>query len=133
MGDMAMSAEPSAPSPLQVLARVNRALEDAGLSDNRAQREPLPLFTELLNDWFVCQDLNEQQMEWSIALPLLLQTMTALELSESIRSVFEETLQLCRAHGTLSVWTRRELESRFRSLQADIEKENQRLQVPAGY
>ncbi|PHS66176.1 MAG: hypothetical protein COB09_01545 [Thalassobium sp.] len=130
---MAMSAEPSAPSPLQVLARVNRALEDAGLTDNRAQREPLPLFNELLRDWFVCQDLNEQQLEWNVALPLLLQTITAMELSESVRAVFEETLQLCRAHGTLSIWTRRELESRFRSLLADIEQESQRLQVPSGY
>ncbi|UXD86594.1 hypothetical protein [Thalassolituus hydrocarboniclasticus] len=130
---MAMSAEPSAPSPLQVLARVNRALEDAGLSETRAQREPLPLFSELLNDWFVCQNLNEQQLEWSVALPLLLHTMTAVELSESIRTVFEETLQLSRAHGTLSVWTHRDLENRFRSLLNDIEQESQRLQLPSGY
>lgn len=128
-----MSAEPSAPSPLQVLARVNRALEDAGLTGDRAQREPLPLFNELLQEWFVCQNLKEQQLEWDVALPLLLQGITATELSESVRAVFEETLQLCRAHGTLNVWTRRELEGRFRSLLADIEQEHQRLQLPAGY
>lgn len=128
-----MSSEPSAPSPLQVLARVNRALEDAGLSDNAVQREPLPLFYELLNDWFVCQSLNEQQLQWNIALPLLLHRLSARELSESIRTLFEETLQLCRAHGTLNVWTRRELERCFRTLLAEIEQERLRQQIQAGY
>jgi hypothetical protein len=105
------------PTPLEVLARVDQALLDSGLSQPQVEREPIPLFETLLDEWLVCQGLEEhilQQVEWSELLPELLGRVSACEVRESLRVIHEETSQLCRAHGSLNVWKQRELDTRVR-------------------
>ena len=120
-------------SPQQMLARVNEALAEAGLNEHKAVRDPLPLFRELLLDWYACQDLQAADLSDDDAIRLLLQTMSPVELQASLRSIFEEAIQLSSAHGTLSVWTRRELDHELRRLQSLIEQQQLHRDASVGY
>lgn len=120
-------------SPQQMLARVNEALAEAGLNEHKAVRDPLPLFRELLLDWYACQDLQTADLSDDDAIRLLLQTMSPVELQASLRNIFEEAIQLSSAHGTLSVWTRRELDHELRRLQSLIEQQQLHRDASVGY
>jgi hypothetical protein len=140
-----MANQTNIPTPLEVMARIDQALADSGLSDTQVERQPLPLFYTLLQEWLVCQGvpdgLTEQQQSakpWSAErlsglIPELLRSMSACEIRESLRAIVEETRQLCRAHGSLSVWNQRELDNTLRTLMRQIdqaEEQHSRLYHP---
>lgn len=129
-----MAENPPVPTSLQMLERINAALADSGLQDPRTVRDPLPLFRELLEDWYLSQDVpqtdgdgrDEQAMVW------LLEQQTAVELQAALRDIFNEAIQLSNAHGTLSIWTRRELDQELRRLQQLVaQAQQQRVAGPA--
>ena len=128
-----MAEIPPVPTSLQMLERINAALADSGLQDARTVRDPLPLFRELLEDWYLSQDLpqtdgdgrDDQAMVW------LLERQTAVELQAALRDIFNEAIQLSNAHGTLSIWTRRELDQELRRLQQLVAQAQQRAAGPA--
>lgn len=129
-----MAEIPPVPTSLQMLERINAALADSGLQDARTVRDPLPLFRELLEDWYLSQDLPQtdgdgrdgQAMVW------LLERQTAVELQAALRDIFNEAIQLSNAHGTLSIWTRRELDQELRRLQQLVaQAQQQRAAGPA--
>lgn len=129
-----MAEIPPVPTSLQMLERINAALADSGLQDARTVRDPLPLFRELLEDWYLSQDLpqtdgdgrDDQAMVW------LLERQTAVELQAALRDIFNEAIQLSNAHGTLSIWTRRELDQELRRLQQLVaQAQQQRAAGPA--
>jgi len=131
---MVMAEIPPVPTSLQMLERINAALADSGLQDARTVRDPLPLFRELLEDWYLSQDLpqtdgdgrDDQAMVW------LLERQTAVELQAALRDIFNEAIQLSNAHGTLSIWTRRELDQELRRLQQLVaQAQQQRAAGPA--
>ncbi len=128
-----MAADSPVPTPLQMLARVNEALAESGLQEHKAAREPLPLFRELLLDWFLCQDIPEGELSDDTIIAELLQRLSAVEIQAALRGIFEEAIQLSSAHGTLSVWTRRELDQELRRLQSLIEQEQFRREASVGY
>lgn len=118
------SFSPGIPSPLEILARIDDALAQSGLADTRVEREPLPLFHSLVDEWLICQGIdadNLAEREWTDVLGDLLRSMSACEVRETLRSIQEETHQLCRAHGSLSVWNQRELDNRLRKMLRDTE------------
>lgn len=129
-----MAENPPVPTSLQMLERINAALAESGLQDARTVRDPLPLFRELLEDWYLSQDVpqtdgdgrDEQAMVW------LLEQQTAVELQAALRDIFNEAIQLSNAHGTLSIWTRRELDQELRRLQQLVaQAQQQRVAGPA--
>lgn len=129
-----MAENPPVPTSLQMLERINAALAESGLQDARTVRDPLPLFRELLEDWYLSQDVpqtdgdgrDDQAMVW------LLERQTAVELQAALRDIFNEAIQLSNAHGTLSIWTRRELDQELRRLQQLVaQAQQQRVAGPA--
>ncbi len=129
-----MAEIPPVPTSLQMLERINAALAESGLQDARTVRDPLPLFRELLEDWYLSQDVpqtdgdgrDEQAMVW------LSERQTAVELQAALRDIFNEAIQLSNAHGTLSIWTRRELDQELRRLQQLVaQAQQQRVAGPA--
>lgn len=119
-----MRNDHSVPTPLEVIARIDQALLESGLDDKQIEREPLPLFSTLLDEWLVCQGIrikSSGQSDWDDIAFDLLRTMSVREVKESLRMIWEETRQLCRAHGSLSVWNQRELDNRFRRMQQQID------------
>jgi len=123
-----MAQQITIPSPLEVTARIDHALAESGLAQPAVEREPLPLFNTLLDEWLVCQGMDEEEAhgtEWSELLPELLRTVSACEIRESLNVVAAETRQLCRAHGSLSIWNQRELDTRVRTMLAQLEQADQ--------
>lgn len=119
-----MRNDSSVPTPLEVIARIDHALAESGLSEKQIEREPLPLFHTLLKEWLACQGITsegEQDIQWPQIAPELLRMMSAREVKESLRTVWEETRQLCRAHNSLSVWNQRELDNRYRLMLQQVD------------
>lgn len=125
-------AENTPPSPLQVLARFNEALSQSGLNEHRAAREPVPLFRELLQEWYVSQDTGSADLCDDTVLPLLLARDGLVALQHSLRQVFDEAVQLSSAHGTLSIWTRRELDQSLQQLLGILEQADRQQNASAG-
>ncbi len=130
-GDMAMSDRSDIPSPLQVLAQINQALEESGLKESRTERQPLPLFRQLLLEWLVSEGLAVT----GDARPLAeLCRQDGLPYAQTVAAAEDsllETCSLCRAHGTLTEWTQKELENEYRQLLAQLQRQ-QGLQPDAG-
>ncbi len=55
-----------------------------------------------------------------------------MELQAALRGIFNEAMQLSNAHGTLSIWTRRELDQELRRLQSLVEQAQQQ-RAAGGY
>lgn len=127
-----MTDKPVVPSPLQMLARVNEALEASGLAAPDTQREPLPLFRELFLEWSVCQHPDAAELGDEVLIVRLLQDSSSVELQAVLRSIFNEAIQLSNAHGTLTIWTRRELDQELRRWQNLIEHEQLRRDTSLG-
>ncbi|WP_419812921.1 hypothetical protein [Bacterioplanoides sp.] len=124
------SFTPTIPSPLEIMARIDDALAQSGLADTQVEREPLPLFDSLVDEWLICQGMDADHLaerDWTDVLEDLLRTMSACEIRETLRSIAEETRQLCRAHGSLSVWNQRELDKRLRTMLNDTAAAEQQL------
>lgn len=115
-----MAKKPTLTPSTQILARLNAALEESGLSEHGAVRDPLPLFRQLWQEWLLNHDIDNTIND-DDAIGEVLKVKSAVALQSMLRSIFEETVQLSSAHGTLSVWTRRELDQELRRLQAVIE------------
>ena len=101
-------ADNNIPSPLEVLARIDAALENSGLKTLKAEREPVPLFRQLLSEWLMEQGVeNADRVEWCGDLSALLQHHRLSELRNSVRKCYQETCQLSRAHGRLTQWNQK--------------------------
>lgn len=119
-----MPQNPNIPTSLEVMAQIDSALAESGLSQPSVEREPVPLFDTLLDEWLVCQGFEQGTLlhsEWTTVVDSLLRSMSACEVRESLRMVVEETLQLCRAHGSLTMWKQRELDSKVRFMKKCLE------------
>ncbi|UZK02789.1 hypothetical protein [Venatoribacter cucullus] len=127
-----MADIPPVPTSMQMLARINEALAESGLSEPKTVRDPLPLFRELLQDWYLCQELPAGEYTDEQAIASLLEQQTAVELQAALRGIFNEAMQLSNAHGTLSIWTRRELDQELRRLQSLVEQAQQQ-RAAGGY
>ncbi len=119
-----MPQTPNIPTPLEVMAQIDSALAESGLGQPSVEREPVPLFDTLLDEWLVCQGLEQGTLlrnEWPVVVDDLLRSMSACEVRESLRMIVEETLQLCRAHGSLTMWNQRELDNKVRFMKKSLE------------
>ena len=123
---MANSEKP--PLPSEVLAQVNAALVAAGL-DSKPSREPLPLFKQLLNDWLYSHCVSEDLKELDQIKQLLVE-MDANRIKKALNAIYTDALALSTAQGTLTIWTRRELDTEYQRLQnlVDNQRRNQQRQ-----
>ena len=103
------------PSPLQIMAQVDDVLRLSGLATHDVERNPLPLFRRLLNEWAAFHDVPiEIELEEQVL--QLRQRVSERTVLGALRRVYEETTQLCRAHGSLTVVRQRELDACYRAL-----------------
>ena len=100
-------------SPLEITARIDAALADAGLDGPLIEREPLPLFYSLLAETIgstrVREDtpqaiIADQLWQWAARQPLRPDEMQAL-----VRELVGDTIELAEVHGTLTDIKRHEL------------------------
>ena len=127
-----MSDHSAVPSPLQILAKVNAALEASGLKQFATEREPLPLFWHLLNEWLVTQELTDDEVSARDVAAACLAVLPLAEVREALHKIHREALQLSRAHLRLNDWSQRELESEYRTLLSEVEAAH-RLRDVSGY
>jgi hypothetical protein len=115
-------------SPLEITARIDAALADAGLDGPLIEREPLPLFFSLLAETIgstrVKEDtpqaiIADQLWQWSVK-----QCLGIMELEEQVNGLVQETLDLAQVHGTLTDIKRHEI----LTYQAQLLHKLQRLQ-----
>ncbi|MDK2778791.1 MAG: hypothetical protein KYX62_14135 [Pseudomonadota bacterium] len=128
-----MSDRSDIPSPLQVLAQIDQALEAAGLKESRSERQPVPLFRQLLQEWLVSEGLAISDDATPLA---VLCSDDGLPYEQSVAAVedcFHETCSLCRAHGTLTEWTQKELENEYRQLLAQLQQPQSPQPDAGGY
>lgn len=118
-----MAAENTVPSPAHILAKINAALAESGLKHHKAVREPLPLFRYLLQEWYSNLEM-ENASEEAIFFALIEKHHIA-EVQANLRSIFNEAINLSSAHGTLSAWTRKEIDQEMRRMQGLLEKTQQ--------
>lgn len=108
-----MSDKSALSSSMEVLARIDQALESSGLKIHHSEREPLPLFLQLLDEWLLTQ---AQTGLADRAAAITAQARMGRDVRRALQRCYEETCSLCRAHGTLSEWTRRELDNHYQQL-----------------
>ncbi|MFC3678601.1 hypothetical protein [Bacterioplanoides pacificum] len=121
-----MTEKSPVPTSLQVQAQIDQALAESGLAEQHVERQPLPLFYSLLQEWLSCQHLPQPEpgaAAWPQQAEQLLQQLSAREVSESLRMMVEETQQLSRAHGCLTIWNQRELDNRLRDMIREVEQQ----------
>lgn len=118
---MANSEKP--PLSSEVLAQINAALTAAGL-DRKPDREPLPLFKQLLSDWLYSHRIDENLKEID-QIKQLLAGLDAGRIKKALNTIYTDALALSTAQGTLTIWTRRELDTEYQRLQNLVD--NQRL------
>ncbi|WP_430461611.1 hypothetical protein ACQUQU_02190 [Thalassolituus sp. LLYu03] len=116
-----MSENSGIPSPMQILAKVNAALESSGLKNVRAEREPLPLFWQLLNEWLSTQGIAEPACQSSAEAASMMQPLPHDSVREALHRIHREALQLSKAHLRLNDWSQRELENEYRTLRSLLE------------
>lgn len=126
-----MKANESGPSPQEVLARINAALAESGLKNHKAVREPLPLFKHLLQEWYLGLGVPNSNGNESEIYSWLLSKRSLQDVQTHLRSIFNEAITLSNAHGTLSAWSRRDLDQEMRRLQKIVEEEQHRLTLKA--
>lgn len=126
-----MSDQNEIPSPLQMLAKVNEALESSGLKQYKTEREPLPLFRQLLTDWLVSQGFSEAETGVAAGLETLLCRLPEGSVREALQRLQREALQLSRAHQRLNDWNQRELENEYNRLVKEVAQ--RRLADASGY
>ena len=110
-----MQTDTPMPSTLQIMAQVDNALRLSGLATHYVERNPLPLFRQLLNELAAFHDVPVE-IELQEQLLQLRQRLSERTVSGALRRVYEETTQLCRAHGSLTVVRQRELDACYRAL-----------------
>ncbi len=111
-----MSGPSGIPSPLEVLARIDAALEASGLKTPGAEREPLPLYWQLLNEWLISQHQPEITAPDEAAMIECLRQLPPAAVRKSLQRIRNEALDLCRAHKTLNDWNQRDMESLYQRL-----------------
>jgi hypothetical protein len=111
-----MSGPSEIPSPLEVLARIDAALEASGLKSPGAEREPLPLYWQLLNEWLISQHQPEIATADEATLTECLRQLPPAAVRKALQRIRNEALDLCRAHKTLNDWNQRDMESLYQRL-----------------
>jgi hypothetical protein len=126
-----MKAQDSGPSPQEILARINSALAESGLKNHKAVREPLPLFKHLLQEWHLGVGIPKIEADEAEIYAWLLSKRSLQDVQTHLRSIFNEAITLSNAHGTLSAWSRRDLDQEMRRLQKVVEAAQHQLTLKA--
>ncbi len=107
---------------LQMLAQLNQAIEEAGLHETHKQRQPLEIFHNLLQDWYLSKELPFEGKNDNEIFIQLLKKNSLSTLQKEVKRLYNEALELSTAHRTLTVWTRRELDQYFQTVQQLLEQ-----------
>jgi len=107
---------------LQMLAQLNRAIEETGLHETHKQRQPLEIFHNLLQDWYLSKELPFEGKNDNEIFIQLLKKNSLSTLQKEVKRLYNEALELSTAHRTLTVWTRRELDQYFQTVQQLLEQ-----------
>lgn len=107
---------------LQMLAQLNRAIEETGLHEMHKQRQPLEIFNNLLQDWYLSKELSFEGKNDNEIFIQLLKKNSLSTLQKEVKRLYNEALELSTAHRTLTVWTRRELDQYFQTVQQLLEQ-----------
>ncbi len=110
---------------LQMLDQLNRAIEESGINETHTKREPLEIFRNLLQNWYVGKDLSWADKEDDEVFALLLKKYPLHQLQKELKKIYNETLELSTARKTLTIWTRRELDQHFQRVQQLLGQERQ--------
>lgn len=102
---------------LQMLAQLNRAIDESGIHVMHTKREPLGIFQALLQDWYISKELPWADKEDEEVFALLLKKHPLNQLQKEVKKLYNEALELSTAHKTLTIWTRRELDQYFLRVQ----------------
>lgn len=113
---------------LQMLAQLNRAIEETGLHEMHKQRQPLEIFNNLLQDWYLSKELSFEGKNDNEIFIQLLKKNSLSTLQKEVKRLYNEALELSTAHRTLTVWTRRELDQYFQTVQQLLEQGKHRKQ-----
>jgi|GEM_PF-1565854 len=108
------------PSPMEVLARIDQALENSGLKTLKTEREPLPLFHQLLREWQLDAGLEETDLLGDLS--TLLEVCNLTELRNRVRRCYQEACQLSRAHGRLTQWNQKDLDKDYDAIIQHIDQ-----------
>lgn len=107
---------------LQMLDRLNQAIEESGIHEMHEQRQPLALFQGLLNDWYLSKGISIQGKSEAEVFADLLKHHPLNRLQKDSKRLYFEAIELSRAHKTLTVWTRRELDQYYQQVQSWLEQ-----------
>lgn len=111
-----MSGPSEIPSPMEILARVDAALEASGLKMVGSEREPLPLFWQLLNEWLLSQEQSEVEAGNQVKMRAVLAGLAPGAVKKALQRIRQEALDLCRAHQSLNDWNQREMDAVYQNL-----------------
>lgn len=103
----------------QILASINSAKEQAGLSKKKTFASPLAVFYQLLEEWCVENALDYQHFSKSPSLP---EGMTLTQLTLELSQIYTEVLRISKVHQLLTQWTERELEQEYQRLLQEINR-----------
>lgn len=118
----AMSEDTRNLTALQMLAQLNRAIEETGLHEMHKQRQPLEIFHNLLQDLYLSKELSLEGKDDGEIFRQLLKKNSLSALQKEVKRLYSEALELSTAHRTLTVWTRRELDQYFQTVQQLLEQ-----------
>lgn len=110
-----MKHSSSLPSPLKITAEVDAALALAGLAGSQVEREAIPLYLSFVFEMIDKSD-GDIHLGWKadeiacvIAEWMKVRNMSAAKVVKHLSVQLDEVLGLCKIHGTLSDFKRREL------------------------
>lgn len=105
----------SLPSPLKIAAEVDAALAQAGLAGPQVEREAIPLYLSFAFE-MTGESYIESQLEWTTQeLAMHLESWckqedkSLIDVLKQLTSSLDEVVELCKVHGTLSDFKRREI------------------------
>src|SRR5690554_6424038 len=107
---------------LQMLAQLNRAIEETGILETDKKSQPLKIFRNLWQDWYLRKELPFEGKNDNEIFIQLLKKNSLSTLQKEVKRLYNEALELSTAHRTLTVWTRRELDQYFQTVQQLLEQ-----------
>lgn len=111
-----MSEVPSMLSSVQILAKLDQAMAESGLTKRKTAREPLPLLREMISDWYASYGVAREGISDAAALKQLAQQKTVKELKEALRTMYEDVVNISTSNGSLTPAVRQQLEQEHKRL-----------------
>jgi len=100
-------------SPVQILAQIDAAMRDAGLSHNHVEKDALALYcsflSELMHDCAVTSDFDPDGMIQDFEQWFREARQTSSKVRHMLQNNLNESIVLAEAHGTLTDIRRKEL------------------------